>query len=692
MHTIQNLLFFACMALISTPAPAATFVVDSLLDDTFAGDSNPGDGICDDSFPTSSECTLRAAIEEANALAGADRIEFSVAGEIAPDSGLLGALPGITGDLVIDASTAPGWAPLEPAVYLNGTAVAAEFPVFAPGIAASSGALEVYGLGIVGFPRPQIRFSNGNDGGRVDGGVLGLNADGDREPHPSSLSSPGIQLIGNNAVIGRHGPPGNVTGLGNVISGNSLAGIEIRGDRNEILGNVIGMSADGLVARPNGVNGGAGILLFETVSETPDNNRIGGGNAGDGSGNHLANNNNAEVEISGNNNAVDGNTFGFKPGTGVFFNNATPAIRVVGDGDTIGGAVGNRIIDRFGAGVAAIQLGFTIGSTDRTATNVTVEANEIGTDNSIGPESGIAVSIAGSSGNVIRRNRIADATFGIKIEANGNEVTENRLGIDAGLGLGVGPGNSTGIRVRSDNNQITFNEIGNSTSFGIVIDGAANEILGNDIGFSVGLGVVSNADAGVRLILDAADNVIQGNRILNNGGAGVELANSSTISGNTIFGNSIADNGGIGVDILEFELGVGSVGGPTANDPGDFDEGANRRMNYPEFGEAVPIAGTSPVETVVTFRVDSDPGNQTYPITVDFYRADGYGSREAFQFLDTATFDTFGADATVTLELPAGFGIDGHFTALATDADGNTSEFAPARSLGEVLFRDGYED
>lgn len=31
-------------------------------------------------------------------------------------------------------------------------------------------------------------------------------------------------------------------------------------------------------------------------------------------------------------------------------------------------------------------------------------------------------------------------------------------------------------------------------------------------------------------------------------------------------------------------------------------------------------------------------------------------------------------------------------TALAADAAGNTSEFAPARSLGETIFRDSYED
>ena len=173
---------------------------------------------------------------------------------------------------------------------------------------------------------------------------------------------------------------------------------------------------------------------------------------------------------------------------------------------------------------------------------------------------------------------------------------------------------------------------------------------------------------------------------------GIELVNQNSVAGNTIFGNGIQRNEGIGIDFIEFELGVGAVRGPTENDPGDADAGANRRMNYPEFGEAAPVPGTDPVQTVVTFVVDSDPANQAYPISVDFYRAPGYGEFTGSSFMASAVYDTFGAVETLTLTLPAGIGIDRHFTAVATDADGNTSEFAPARSLGEVLFRDGYED
>lgn len=674
------------LGLISTTGYAATFTVNSLFDDVFSNDSNPGDGICLDSLPNSTTCTLRAAIEEANALAGPDRIEFSVAGEIGPDSGLLGPFPDITDELVIFAGNAPGatfGGP--PVVYLDGAAVDPSSAPFAAGLRVVSGSLDVYDLGIVAFPRAGIEFDNGLAGGRVDRCWLGLDADGNVDAHPSSLSTVGIRLLGSNAVIGKSGPPGAVTGLGNVISGNPAGGIQILGGANAVLGNTIGMTLDGLTARGNGNHG---IFMFGSA----DSNRIGGGDPGDDSGNHIANNSLGGIVVDGSGNEVDANTFGFKPGTGVFFNSGTTAIEVAGTDHVIGGEIGNRVIDHFGSGNAGIALGRSGAGGDAPATNTIVEGNDIGTDNSVGVGAGIRIAVAGSTANTVRGNRIADATIGIDIAADGNVVTENRLGIDSDLGLGVGPGNSTGIRIAASSSNVTFNEIGNSLFFGIVVDGASNNVNFNDIGFASGIGDVGNAGAGVRLLSEAVNNLIQGNRILNNGGPGVEFANSSFISGNTIFGNSFRNNDGIGVDFIEFELGIGDLRGPTANDPGDADTGANRRMNYPEFGEADPILGTNPVETVVAYLIDADPANASYPITVDFYRAGRYGSRQGSAFIASATYSVPGAIETVTLTLPAGIGTERHFTALATDADGNTSEFAPARSLGEVLFRDGYEE
>jgi CSLREA domain-containing protein len=65
------------------PAHALTFVVDSTGD---GGAVNPAtDGTCDAQNGPSVVCTLRAAIEEANAIGGSHTIQFNIGGGRAPD-------------------------------------------------------------------------------------------------------------------------------------------------------------------------------------------------------------------------------------------------------------------------------------------------------------------------------------------------------------------------------------------------------------------------------------------------------------------------------------------------------------------------------------------------------------------------------------------------------------------------------
>lgn len=71
------LLVFLSLLFISGQAKAASFAVNL---NTDAHDANTGNGVCDSDLATSgAQCTLRAAIEETNALAGADFISFSLA-------------------------------------------------------------------------------------------------------------------------------------------------------------------------------------------------------------------------------------------------------------------------------------------------------------------------------------------------------------------------------------------------------------------------------------------------------------------------------------------------------------------------------------------------------------------------------------------------------------------------------------
>jgi hypothetical protein len=84
-----------------------------------AGDSHPGDGVCR-TIASATECTLRAAFQEANAYAGTQTINFNLpAGSdfIYP----LSALPEITGDVVIDGTTQPGFDGGKPVVHVDGS-------------------------------------------------------------------------------------------------------------------------------------------------------------------------------------------------------------------------------------------------------------------------------------------------------------------------------------------------------------------------------------------------------------------------------------------------------------------------------------------------------------------------------------------------------------------------------------------
>ena len=84
----------ALATLLASPAWAAAFTVNSTADDV---DASAGNGIC---ATVANECTLRAAIQESNALTGPDEIDFSVDTVTLSVNGA-GESSGATGDLDI---------------------------------------------------------------------------------------------------------------------------------------------------------------------------------------------------------------------------------------------------------------------------------------------------------------------------------------------------------------------------------------------------------------------------------------------------------------------------------------------------------------------------------------------------------------------------------------------------------------
>ncbi|RLC69428.1 MAG: hypothetical protein DRI81_20475 [Chloroflexi bacterium] len=283
-------LLLALLGTMPTPVRAATsFVVNSNADDAQSHDATTGDGTCLDD---SSRCTLRAAIEEANAYGDPDTtITFNSAMTITLDTAE-GALPSIWQQLKIDASSVWDTSNDRPGVTLDGSNL-----LSATGLNLRVDNCEVYGLfitnfgmaidiyaadyAIIGGKDPgQRNVLSGNSsmgirihsgiGNRIRGNWIGLNVSGDT----ALPNGHGVYISdgANNNTIG-----GLTPGEGNYISGNTWHGVYIQGDgahHNHLYGNIIGLPATG---SQNVGNGGHGVYIRKQTGDTtgPEYNRIG---------------------------------------------------------------------------------------------------------------------------------------------------------------------------------------------------------------------------------------------------------------------------------------------------------------------------------------------------------------------------------------------------------------------------------
>ena len=125
-------------------------------------DANVGDGVCDTgAISGQTECTLRAAIQEANFDSASSTITFAIP---TTDSNhvagiwtipVASELPALTTPITIDATTQTGWAG-EPVVVLDGVAANGAFGFLADAGAAGS---QLRGFSIVRFALDAIRIT-----------------------------------------------------------------------------------------------------------------------------------------------------------------------------------------------------------------------------------------------------------------------------------------------------------------------------------------------------------------------------------------------------------------------------------------------------------------------------------------------------------------------------------------------------
>jgi len=240
------------------------------------------------------------------------------------------------------------------------------------------------------------------------------------------------------------------------------------------------------------------------------------------------------------------------------------------------------------------------------------------------------------------------------------------------------------------------------------ISACANLVQGNFIGITPnGLTELANDGAGVA-IYDAVNNVIgfdsndqgRANTIAFNTGAGVEVETGSTSAGtgNIIRSNSIYKNGGLGIDLVPevFNLGTQATDVVTPNDYKDPDTGANTLQNFPvitsatagsiqdqqnrRLGTARPSDAPS-LGPSISGTLNSTPG-QKYQI--DFYTnaecnsspsATPYG--EGQTWIGSLLTDPTDTDGNVSFVfIPERLSVGDIITATATDIGGNTSEFS----------------
>lgn len=265
--------FHSVVMLRNAAVEAGTVTVTSTGDN---GDVFHGDGLCDDG---TGACTLRAAIEEANAVPNQTIINFHIAGEgphsIQPST----PLPDITTPIGINGYTQDGasygtdTSPATLMIELDGSAAVPD----ANGLAVFAEDCGIYGLAINRFNQAGILIEGENGiNNSIEGNFIGTDING-----VIALSNSNGIVLTNGATNNRIG--GNHGGARNVISGNSDSGVAIfslNTNNNLIQGNFIGTNAYGTAAVGNldGIWLGDGTVGNTIGGTTPAERNIISGN------------------------------------------------------------------------------------------------------------------------------------------------------------------------------------------------------------------------------------------------------------------------------------------------------------------------------------------------------------------------------------------------------------------------------
>jgi IPT/TIG domain/S-layer homology domain len=322
----------ACLGILflaATGAAATTFTV------TNTNDSGAG--------------SLRQAILDANAGAGADEIHFAIPGSGVQTLSLATGLPAITGPVLIDGYTQPGsspntngpWLPNNAVILIELDGSAAATGSYAFSLLAGGSGTTIRGFVINGW----ISDGSGNGGSafllnNASGCTIAGNFVGVDPTGAVAVRNGGVSVFCyNGSADNTFG--GTTPESRNVFSGGGHGGVLVSGTGNLIQGNFIGTNAAGTQAI---FNSPRGIGLNGTG---PGNNVIGG--AAPGAGNLVSGNLGPGIQIFNNSsqNTVQGNRIGTDATGTLPIPNSQAGVAIY---DGFSGAASNNAIGGPGAG------------------------------------------------------------------------------------------------------------------------------------------------------------------------------------------------------------------------------------------------------------------------------------------------------------------------------------------------------
>jgi CSLREA domain-containing protein len=643
----------ALACLLAVAPSAGAYTVDSKADDV---DTTLGDEFCE---TATGECTLRAAIEEANSLGESATINFEeevFEGQVAATIELGSSLPTLTVRAFIEGRTC------ETDAEVRGPCVGVKAPSGEPALTvANAEEGEISGLAITGA-QTAIALE-GSPASRIRGNWFGVALDG-------TVAGNGIGVVvgagSNRTFVGGEGPE-----QGNVFAGSVGDGLDVHGSSNvRVLGNYFGVEPDGVTPA---ANGGDAVEVASTggfeASGTEIGTRVSAAAAAsalcDRGCNVISDAASHGVDLQGDGGPeapaastyIAANYIGLDAVGVTAAPNAGAGVNVGEAAHTIVGGPSRSEANRISGGTAAVLAG-------PAALDLAVRGNAIGID-----ATGTGPLTPPDDGVVVDSGELGSP----ELEA---EITGNSIAMEDGVAIlqrGAGAwildneifGSQTGIRAVGSNsfygNVVEGNLVEGPAANGILIENDLNEIVGNEILGAGGAGIRIDGALlpfGVSGNLIGGDTAADENAIGGSGGAAIEISNIEATD-NEVARNRGAGNAGPFIDLI-------------AASPGT-EVGPNRGIEPPTFSTSTQIGAGGGAKEGATVRV---------------FRKLLAAPGEIESFLGEAVADgTGGWEVVYDAALPPGT-----IVAATQTLEGATSELAVATTPGSEAAAGGGAD